>query len=80
MQAQQELRKIIAGSSRFSSFLELLESKIKDVSNLDLPIKPTDSLEIRQAMKRMLQEELDVLRHIANTKNIGHVPVRRDDT
>lgn len=80
MRSQKELRLIVAGSSRFHAFLELLESKIADVSNLDIPIKPVDSLEIRQAIKSTLAQEVDILRHIPQDKNTSQVSLRRDDT
>ena len=80
MRNQKELRLIVAGSSRFHAFLELLESLKADVSNLDIPIKPVDSLEIRQALKNMLAQEVDILRHIPQTKDTSSISLRRDDT
>jgi hypothetical protein len=75
----QELRKIVAGSSRFRAFLELLAYLADDVTDIDKPLKPVDSLEIRQAIRKYLQVELDILRRIPQTRN-DKVEVHRDDT
>lgn len=79
-QPQPELRKIIAGSSRFHAFLELLESLRDQVTDIRNPIKPTDSIETRQAIRYFLETELDLLRRIKDNPNAGNVPIRRDDT
>jgi hypothetical protein len=79
-QPPQELRRIVAGSSRFHAFLELLESLISEVSDISIPLTPHDSLEVRQTMKKYLEGQLDLLRRIPQTRPAGNVAARRDDT
>lgn len=76
----QELRKIIAGSSRIEAFHTLLEALAEEVSDIRISLKPTDSLEIRQALRKYLLDQLDLLRRIPHNSTNDRSPVRRDDT
>lgn len=79
MSPKKRLYQIVAASPAYEDTAALLELLAEEAANINTPIAPADSLEIRKAINSYLKNAVDTLRRMHQNNKQGPSDVADDD-